>query len=244
MASLRIRQLFLLAAVSVAVDASFAQSPAALPPTKAVSSVRKISPVYPLEALLKGKTGSAEVRYMVDYSGKAVATSVVTTSDPSFGAALLADVESNEFMPPRINGQPQLALSSTRYDFAGEASLDPAERRILGELRKTKPAIVSAKELDGGLKAIRQDPPAYPYAAQSDGLSGRAEIEFIVDRDGRVAFPKVVSSSSDDFGWAACSAITRWRFQPPVKGGQKVDARATVVLNFDVNKGSATWDKF
>ncbi len=212
-----------------------------LPPAASISSVRKLSPVYPLDLLLKGKTGWAEVRFMVDYSGRAVMTCVSSASNAPFGHALLADIEANEFIPPRINGKPQLTLSGDRFIFEGEAQLDPNEKRVLAELRQAIPTIISARELDKPLVATRQAPPVYPYALESDGLSGRTEIEFIIDHDGHVLFPRIVSSTQEDFGWAAATAVSHWRYQPPVKGAAKVDARASVVINFDHNKGTATW---
>lgn len=233
----------LLAASALLAIHAFAQLPASgsLPATNPVSMVRKPAPVYPLDLLLKGKTGWAEVRFSVDYSGRPVLTSVASKSDEAFGHALLADIESNEFMPPRINGQPQITLSGVRHEFKGEAALDASERRVLAELKKPVPAILGVKDLDAPLKSIRQEPPTYPFAAQSDALSGRAEIEFVIDKDGRALLPRIVNSSSDDFGWAAATAITRWRYQPPTKGGQKVDARTSVIVNFDHKKGTATW---
>lgn len=241
MSLLRLSSLSLLALATAAP--TFAQIPpvSSLPPAETVSMVRKLNPVYPLDLLLKGKTGSAEVRFMVDYSGRPVMTSVTSATTPAFGQALLADVESNEFMPPRINGKPQLTLSGQRYSFNGEAGLDPSEKRILAELRRPKPAIVPAGELDKPLVPTRKDAPVYPFALQSDGLSGKAEVEFIVDHDGHVCFPKILSSTQDDFGWAVATALTRWRYNPPTKGGQKVDARATIVMKFDHTKGTVTW---
>jgi TonB family protein len=223
---------------STFVSAVFADD---LPPAPSISMVRKLSPVYPLDALLKGRTGWAEVRFMVDYSGRAVMTCVLSASSPAFGHSLLADVEADEFIPPRVNGQPQLTLSGQRFIFEGEGKLEPNEKRVLAELRLPIPTVVSAKDLDKPLTSIRQEPPVYPYALESDGLSGHAEIEFIVDHDGHAIFPRIISSTQEDFGWSAATAIARWRYQPPVKGGQKVDARTTVTVNFDHNKGSATW---
>ncbi len=206
-----------------------------------VTMVRNLDPVYPLDQLIKGHTGWAEVHFMVDYSGRAVMTSISGASSPAFGQSLLAEIESNEFLPPRVNGQPQLALSSQHYIFGGDAGLNPEQRRVIAELRKPMPAIVPVAELDKPLAALHQDPPVYPYALQSDSISGRAEVEFIVDREGHVIFPKILSASHEDFGWAAATGVTRWRFQPPVKGGQKVDAKMSVTMKFDYGKGTVTW---
>lgn len=231
----------LILTVSVALP-TFGQGPASdLPPIKSVTMVRKLNPVYPLDELLKGKTGTAEVRFMVDYSGRPTMTTIASATSPVFGRALLAEIESNEFLPPRVNGQPQLALTGERYVFNGEASLEPNERRVLGELRKSGSGIAATSELDKPLTPIRRDPPVFPSALQSESVSGRAEIEFIVDMDGRVVLPRIANASHEDFGWSAATAISRWRFQPPLKGGQKVDVRTTVVINYDGAKGVATF---
>lgn len=203
--------------------------------------VRKLSPVYPLDELIKGKTGWAEVRFMVDYSGRPIMTTVSSSSSAVFGKALLADIESNEFLPPRVNGQPQITLSGQRYSFGGEASLDADEKRILAELRKPMPALTPANELDKPLAPIRRDSPSYPSALQSESVSGRAQIEFVVDRDGHAQLPKIVNATHEDFGWAAATAISHWRYQPPTKGGQKVDAKVAVTVVFDSTKGTVTF---
>lgn len=209
-----------------------------MPPVKQITMVRKLVPVYPFDELVKGKTGWAEVRFMVDYSGRPIMTTVAASSNPVFGRSLLAEIESNEFMPPRVNGQPQITLSGERYSFNGEANLDPSEKRILAELRKPMPALSNSRELDKALTPIRRDAPTFPSALLSEGVSGKVELEFVVDRDGRAMFPRIVSSSHEDFGWAAAAAISRWRYQPPVKGGAKVDTRANVTVTFDSSKGT------
>jgi len=230
--------LFLFAAVGLATAQTIPGGP--LPPIKQISMVRKLAPVYPFDLLIKGKTGTAEVRFMVDYSGRPVMTTIAEATNPVFGRALLAEVESNEFMPPRVNGQPQISLTGQRYTF-DEANLDPAEKRVLAELRKPNPAFPSARELDSPLSPVRREPPTYPLALLSEGTGGKTEIEFIVTQEGRVAFPRIVSGTHEDFGWAAATAIARWRYQPPVKGGQKVDTRTSIVVSFDAAKGTASF---
>ena len=52
-------------------------------------------------------------------------------------------------------------------------------------------------------------------------------------------FPRIISATQEDFGWAAATAVAQWRFQPPTKNGQKVDARMTVPVLFDARKLAA-----
>lgn len=233
----------LLIAAAIAGQAIFAPrivAQIATEPSAPPQSVRAIAPVYPLELLLQKKSGSAEVRFTVDSSGRPLFVSA-TGSEPAFARALLADIESNEFMPPRVNGKPQTVTARFRYPFNGEAGLDPLARQILEELRKPAPSIVSVDQLDKRPTPIRRDAPTYPASLQSDGLSGKAEIEVVIDRNGRVLFPRIASASHEDCGWAAAVAVTRWKFQPPTKDGKPVDVRMTIPVNFDHTKMVATF---
>jgi TonB family protein len=229
---------FLLAA-TVALSTTLSAQTAA--DRLAPKSVRNTAPVYPYHLLIQGKEGTAEVQFTIEYSGKAILASVMNATDPGFAKALLADIEANEFLPPRVNGQPKLAQAQLRYSFNSTAGMDPTARQILAELRKPMPAIPAVDQLDKKPAPVRQDQPVYPYSLQSDGVSSKAELEIIIDRTGRVLFPRVVSATNEDVGYAAAAAVVRWRYQPPVKNGQPVDARMTVTITYDQAKMAASW---
>ncbi|MGC4074714.1 MAG: energy transducer TonB [Nibricoccus sp.] len=103
------------------------------------------------------------------------------------------------------------------------------------------PTIPHADQLDKKPVPARQDQPVYPYSLQSDGVSSRAEIEIIVDTTGRVLFPRIVSASNEDVGYAAAAAVSRWRYQPGQKGGKPVDSRLSVTITYDSAKMAASW---
>lgn len=216
----------------------WAQDGKALPK---VQGARAINPVIPYEALLAGKSGSAEVDFTVGTDGRAILLSTERATDRAFAQALQADIEAIEFIPPRSNGQPQMTMTRESYAFPAKPALDAIAQEILIELRKPAPAIVPVGELDAKPEAIRQPPPAYPWALRGDSVSGEAVIEFVVDRNGRTLFPRIVSASHEDFGWAAATAVLRWRYKSPMKGGTKVDTRVTATVVFDINKASDMW---
>jgi len=161
-------------------------------------------------------------------------------SDPAFAKAAVAMIEANEFAPVKKDKRATMALSSQRINFPGEAALDPEAKRILTELRKAQPSLCSQGELDERPKAIRQSAPVYPRAMKDDGLTGQAEIEFVVTANGKVLFPRIISATQEDFGWAAAAAVAQWRYEPPTKNGQKVDARITVPVLFDARRLAAS----
>jgi TonB family protein len=227
----------LLVSLTIALGTTLSAQTAASAP----KSVRATAPVYPFELLTQGREGTAEVQFMIEYSGRAILASVVNASDPAFAKALLADIEANEFLPPRVNGQPKLTQGQIRYSFNSTAGLDPAARQILAELRKPMPGIPHADSIDKKPVPVRQDPPVYPYSIQSDGTSGRAELEVVVDRTGRVLFPRILSATNDHLGYAAAAAAARLRYQPGQKNGQPVDCRMTVTITYDATKMAASW---
>jgi len=206
-----------------------------------VQGSRAINPVLPYEALLAGKSGSAAINFTVGTDGRAILLSTEKATDRAFAMALQADIEAIEFIPPRRNGQPQMTMTRESFEFPAQPALDPIAKEILNELRKPTPAFTPVGELDTKPEAIRQPPPAYPWVLRGDAVSGEAVIEFVVDRNGHTLFPRIVSSTHEDFGWAAATAVLRWRYKPPTKGGVRVDTRVTATIVFDIKKAGEMW---
>lgn len=197
---------------------------------------RSIAMVYPYDLLLQGKTGWAETSFVVDYTGRPLFANAANASDPAFAKAAIAMIEANQYVPIKRDRHVSMTQTSQRIVFLGEAAMDPEARRILAELRKPSPSFCSVGELDSRPKALQQSAPVYPRAMKDDGLTGEAEIEFVVTSEGKVLFPHIVSATQEDFGWAAATAVAQWRFQPPTRNGQKVDVRMTVPVLFDANR--------
>lgn len=196
---------------------------------------RRVAPVYPFEMLVAGRSGWAEADFLVDHSGRAQFTNP-HGSDREFALAITAMVEASDFSPARKGKRPLMAPSIERYSFNGEASLDLEARRILTEIRQGGERIVATAALSARPTPIKQSTPVYPRGLKCDKQTGQAEIEFIINREGRVLFPRIISASHEDFGWAAATAVSQWRFQPPVKDGQAVDVRMTVPVIFDARQ--------
>jgi TonB family protein len=194
--------------------------------------------VYPYEMLIQGKQGWAEASFVIDYAGRPLFTNPAAASDPAFAKAVVAMIEANQFAPVKKDKRATMAQSAQRFSF-DDASLSPETRRVIVELRKEHPAICNVTELDERPKALRQDSPVYPRAMKDDGLTGQAEIEFVVTAEGKVVCPRILSASQEDFGWAAAAAVAQWRFQSPTKNGQKVDVRMTVPILFDARRLAA-----
>jgi TonB family protein len=202
----------------------------------APASLRKFDPVYPYEQLVQGREGWGEVSFVVDHAGRAILTAPLGSNENAFSKSMTAMIEAAEFTPARKDKRAVLASSVQRYYFTPQSSLDQVATEVLTELRHPSGRMLKVADLDERPRAVQQRSPVYPRALKSDGLTGQAEIEFTVDRDGRVLFPKIVSSSHEDFGWAAATAVAQWKFNRPMRNGQPVDVRMTVPILFDAQQ--------
>ncbi len=81
-------------------------------------------------------------------------------------------------------------------------------------------------ELDFEPKVIKSSSPVFPKEMWDVEASGQVLVEFFIDSKGNVRAPGLKSSSNDYFAIAALTAIKDWKFQPPMKRGKPVTARA------------------
>lgn len=189
--------------------------------------------VYPYELLVAGVAGNATVAFGVGPDGRVLTSMVRSASHPDFGYALAAAMEAWTFEPAQKNGAPSAALLQRAQEFLIDGKdllVGDSARRLLRELARPQPDIAEPEDLDA-IPAIRSGAPP-PYPANRAGQAGRAEIEFIVDRTGRVQLPRIVSASQPEFGWAAITAAARWLFEVPMRGGRPADVRVRVPVEF------------
>jgi TonB family protein len=103
--------------------------------------------------------------------------------------------------------------------------------RLLVAIRAKQ--VGGSKGLDERLTPVYRVPPTYPGSLRKSGApAGKAEISFIIDRDGRARLPHIVSATDPAFGWAAATAVAQWVFKAPVRNGQHVDVTARIPFDF------------
>lgn len=96
----------------------------------------------------------------------------------------------------------------------------------------------AAAPADTPPKPIKRAQPVYPYNVAKAGLTGKVEVEFIIDTEGRVINPHVVRSNNPWFERPALDAILGWKFEPGRQGGKVVNVRATQSLEFQLDHGA------
>ena len=189
-----------------------------------------IEPVYPREHLLAGEEGTATVAFTVDPKGRTAEVTLVSASAPEYGAALLAAVQAWGFKPAVSEGELVSMQLQVIYAFATRPG--GAVARLVDKLRPGGEGIGGPAGLDQKLKPLWRGFPVYPAALREEQVRGAAEIEFIIDRDGRVRLPRVKSATREEFGWAAATAISQWVFERPMRKGEPVDVTVTIPVSF------------
>ncbi|MBI5424375.1 MAG: TonB family protein [Opitutae bacterium] len=187
-------------------------------------------PVFPLEKLLAGEEGTAEVAFTVDARGVATALALTSCSAPEFGAALVAAVDGWTFRPAMQGGARVPVKVAVTWSFARPA--EGALKRLADALAPGGGGVPAAKGLDRPLAVVWRGFPVYPSALVESAASGKADIEFIIDRDGRARLPRVLSATQPEFGWAAATAVSQWVFEPPMRGGEAVAVRVLIPIGF------------
>lgn len=89
-------------------------------------------------------------------------------------------------------------------------------------------------DLDRIPQAIAQPVPNVPQGLRQGLDRAVVVVNFIVDAEGRVINPRIVSSTASEFDRAALDGVMRWKFHAGVKGGRKVATQMEVPLRFEL----------
>lgn len=196
-------------------------------------------PVFPLEALLAGASGTTKINFVIGKTGTVESTEIVEATTPGMGMAAAALLESCRFSPPQgADGTPCLARATMEHQFdssgLGEVPVMPAARKILRVLRENPARIVTVDELDATPTPLSQPAPVFPTALRKQEATGAAEIEFFIDEAGDAQLPRIVSASAPEFGYAAAQAVATWRFTPPLLRSLPTIVRMQVPMEFQL----------
>jgi protein TonB len=90
----------------------------------------------------------------------------------------------------------------------------------------------SLAEIDQKPRAIFQGAPLYPADMRNKKVEGVVTVIFVVDAAGRVTNPRVEKSTHPAFERPALDAVKQWKFEPGLKGGQRVGCKMRVPIRF------------
>ncbi|HWB19706.1 MAG TPA: energy transducer TonB [Phycisphaerales bacterium] len=143
--------------------------------------------------------------------------------DPQLSAMSLGDMDA------LLNGQPGDASFGGGMDFQS-GSLTGTRKG--GDGGSSVDDAFSLAEIDQKPQAIYQASPQYPSEMRGKKVEGLVTLIFIVDASGKVSNPKIEHSSNPVFEKPALEAVRKWKFEPAVKGGERVACKIRVPIRF------------
>lgn len=90
----------------------------------------------------------------------------------------------------------------------------------------------SLDEIDQKPRPIFQGAPIFPSEMRGKKVEGVVTVIFVVDSSGKVVDPRVEKSSHPAFEKPALDAVKQWKFEPGIKGGQRVGCKMRVPIRF------------
>jgi periplasmic protein TonB len=74
--------------------------------------------------------------------------------------------------------------------------------------------------------------PRYPDIAIKSRIAGVVKVQCIIDKEGKVSDPQIVSSTFPAFNQSVMNALMRWTFAPGTLHGQPVDTYFELTITF------------
>lgn len=194
------------------------------------------TPVYPYALLRDRETGRAKVRCVIGETGEIVSSSVIEATRPEFGHALQAAAEIFEYRPALKAGRPMPVEITFEQKFSLNDLYEvvaSADKDMLKRESKHPDTILTPERLDKPLSRIVRRSVQLPTSMDQKTARGEAVVEILIDEDGHVRLPRVVSASQEALGYAAVQAVAGWRYDPPKAQGKPAVVRLRVPLNFN-----------
>jgi len=101
---------------------------------------------------------------------------------------------------------------------------------------ETQSKIYNETEVELKPRIKKKVEPLYPPAALNRQIEGFVELEFLVDKDGGVKDPKVITAVPKNyFEISAITAIKQWAFQPGIINNSPVATKCKIKINFKLD---------
>lgn len=150
--------------------------------------------------------------------------SPATVDAPALEVASLSAIEA------ALNGKGGGGDFAQALSFASGGRIDGTGKP--GERGDTLEDAFSMAELDQKPRAVFQGSPVYPAEMRGKKVEGQVTLIFVVDPAGKVDKPRIENSSHKAFEAPALSALKKWKFEPGIRGGERVSSKMRISIRF------------
>ncbi len=184
---------------------------------------RTYKPDYPENLRNQGITGNAVIKFTINKQGSVVDPEVVSATHEAFGAASMDAIRQWQFLPARKNGK--IVSKQVQLPFNFTLTLEEKLTNRIGRevFTKVRGKIYKADKLDTSPAPINTVSPVYPDELKDSGIEGEAQVKFIINKEGLVMNPKIVSTDHEKFGPSALMASLTLKFDPVELKGKRIN---------------------
>jgi periplasmic protein TonB len=155
-------------------------------------------------------------------------------------------VEQKEQTPEAIKKTLAVQASAPKIDMAaagfggnlgGTIAIGTSLKRDFSISNSLFVSAFKMTEVDQPPRQTKVIPPRYPFEAKQKGITGKVILRFVVDTNGNVKEPQIVSAEPKGiFESAALEAVVNYKFRPAMKGGKAVDCICRLPISFGLDE--------
>jgi TonB family protein len=190
-------------------------------------SEQRVTEAAPAEEVIRMEMPVLEPPETVEVVDVSEAPGVAPQLAPPMLMDLPSAVPVSSFVEPM---RPQVDPSLTSVNsFTIPSVANPGIGAQLGRVR-----LFDLKDLDRVPRRVKTVMPVYPHDLRRSHVTGEVILVVIIDVNGRVEVERVESATNRDFELAAVRAAEQCEFEPPLRAGQRVNARYRWHIPFEM----------
>lgn len=184
--------------------------------------------------------GEASILVMISDQGQLLDWLVIGYSHPLFAQEVLDGLLKWKFIPAYLQGKAITTRTELRFIFKNSAIIrvlaNDAGRIARHTLDHRKGGfwtfICRPEDLDAPLDAKVEISPMPPDRLGATAQEGKVIVDFLVDREGKVRMPLIISADDEAFANSVLLAISDWRYEVPRRVGQPMITRVRRQFTF------------
>lgn len=206
-----------------------------------IQIIRTRELVFPQRLLRESiDQGEANLIVMISDQGQLLDWLVVGYSHPLFAQEVMDGLLKWKFIPAHLQGKAITTRTELRFVFKNSALIrvlsNDSGRIPRHTLDQSKGGfwtfLCRPEELDAPLDAKVEISPMPPDQLGATASEGKVIVDYLVDQDGKVRMPLIISADDDAFANSVLLAISDWRYEVPRRVGQPMITRVRRQFTF------------
>lgn len=203
--------------------------------------IRTVELSFPPKLLRNSiEQGEVAIVVMISDEGRLMDWIVVGYTDPLFVKEVLDVLPKWKFIPAHQQGKPINTRTELKFFFKNSAliRLLANETGIIARLKREQRKeeywsfICRLEDLDVPLDAKVEISPMPPDQLGANAREGKVIVEYLVDLEGKVRMPLIISADDEAFAQSVLLAISEWRYVVPRHEGLPVITRVRRQFTF------------